>query len=826
VLFALTANGSFSVVVESGGTLEVLDGDGAPSTAGDRSSVGSLTPERRFTLIFEAGSNVLVRASEVRDFGYSAVVPGMRVQSSNVTFEGAALGAYAFLKVESASPRFVGTTFDGGGQGSNYFEASGSVIEDCTFTGHLVAIAALQGSSLTLEGAVFRDLVFAVAANGSLVSVANSSIINSSQGLYFTNGSNGTFTDVEFGAAPVAFGDNASTLYVYRAFRALVLNQGLDPVRGAAVEFLDALGTTVAAGSTSNAGLFGPVALLVYNESPLGQTLSANYTLRASRALNSTETNFSAATESPQLTVFLDTNLDPVITLIRPAPGSVLLAGVLAVFEVAVSDPDFTAGGLTVTWRDSALGLMGTGDQVVLSFPEGTRTISVEVEDTDNGFRALSFVVEVVPGAVEVFTDGSSPAQASFAVLKTGKGAFLLTRATQSATPLLAVGGPWEVRPSTGTVVWANGSVTLVYDADWLPYGVDPTALAMARYNGTGWSVVPGSVHSLAAGTVRAQVTPAGGLGRFVIVALRADAVAPEIAEVPRLVAVRDTPFSYPVDARDTPGQALTFSLGGAPTWIRIDPETGVLAGVPGANERGLVDFTVNVTDPTGLVSSVIVECFVTATAENTPPRLVNPVLVPAKPQGGQTVTVQVTYFDAQDDPPVVLELLVDGEPHLMEPLDPRDVFVLDGKVYVVRITVSPGAHDLLFRTTDGAPGNADVLLPGPPLEAGVDPVVAVNNVFLALFLSVALTLVFIVYLAATRRDLDPPKQPVTPEPEDAVVFLEGPTLGPIEPQPVGKAPAPKSKEDALEQEAEREAERVSRIAGEVDEDLGPHDDA
>ena len=820
LLFALPANGSFSVSVEPGGTFELTDGDASPTTAADRSSVASATPGRRYTLTFHAGSNVLVRGSEVRDFGYAPAVPGMLVQSSNVTFVGSSLGAYAFLKVEGASPRFEATAFEGGGQGSNYFYGSGATLLNCTFTAHLVAVAALQGSSLALEGALMRDLAFALAVNGSTVAASASSLVNSTQGLFLTNGSAVALTDFNLGGAPVVFGDNASELRVFRTFEALVLNQAADPVRGADVEFRDAGGTSVSSGLTGDAGRFGPIALLGYNETQGGQVLAANYTLRASRAANWTEASFSALTESPLITVFLTANLDPTVTLVRPAPGALLLAGFPASFEASVADPDATPGGLSVSWYDSVLGLLGAGAQVTISLPAGTRSLRVEVADTDNGFRSLSFVVEVVPATTQTFTDDGIPPTASFAVAMTPAGAFLLTRSTAAGLPALAVGPAWEVRPSTGTVVWSNGTLTVAYGAGDLPYGVDASSLVLARFDGTAWAQVPGSVHDAAAMAVRAEVTPSSGLGRFVVVATAAGPAPPEVDPVPHLIAVHLVPFSFPVVARDTPGQPLSYGLEGAPAWVQVDAGSGALTGTAPATERGIVRFNVTVTDDGGLVTRAGVELFVTSSAENTPPRLVNVVIVPALPRAGVRATVQVTYFDAEDDRPTVVELLVDGSPLLMEPLDPRDIYWLDGKTYVAYVSFSPGPHNLSFRTNDGAPGHPDVVLAGPPVEAVGDALESLNNAFLSLFVSVALTFAFIVWLAAARRDPEAGRRKPPPEPEDSVAFLEGPTLGRIEEQAPAHRGPPRSRQDDLAAKAEEEGARAEELAGEVDREL------
>jgi hypothetical protein len=412
----------------------------------------------------------------------------------------------------------------------------------------------------------------------------------------------------------------------------------------------------------------------------------------------------------------------------------------------------------------------------------------------------------------------------TFDVAKAPSGEFLVAEAPSAPRAALAVGAAWDVRPATGTVVWSNGTLRIRYTLEALPYGVDISSLTVARFNGSAWNPLPGSFHDALSRTLRAEVTPATGLGTFAIVAMAAAPVPPEVDEVPLLVAVRGVPLSYQVRARDTPGQVLNFSIEGAPAWLRVEASTGLLTGTAGESDRGRLNFTLWVGDGTGQVNHTTVEVFVTSSVDNTPPRLANPAVVPARPVAGQEFAVQVTYFDADDDPPVVLEVLVDGTPTALEAQDPRDIYTKDGKVYVARLRVGAGTHEVTFRTTDGAPGHGDVTLAGPLVEAVGDPLEATNNAFLALFVSAALTFAFIVYMGVTRPPDGGKAKRSPPEPEDRIDFLEGERLGRIAPQtPLARA-GKAGKEDALEDEAGAAAEKAKSLAREVEDDLGAKD--
>jgi hypothetical protein len=827
LLFDLVANGSSSLIVEAGGRLEVRDLDGLGATTFDRSIISSADAGLRYRAYFQAGANVTVRGSEVSEFGFSLVVPGMMIESSAVRFDNSTVSRYEYLLVSGASPSFSGTTFDGAAQGSNFFFASSARLIDCTFTRHIVGISAGQGSSLTVQGTLVADTTFSIAANGSTVELSNSTLQNSSSGLFLTNGSAMAFTDVLFNDSQVVMADNLSSLDVGRSFTFLVLNQLVEPVRDALVSVANGSSAQVAQSSTGQDGRAGPMRLRVFEQGAAGRYVEANYTVNASRAGNGTSASLDAAVEVPLVTLSMVSNIDPRLARLLPPSGVALLAGMSTRFEVNASDPDATPGGLVVTWSAAAIGTLGTGASIQAALPAGVHTITVEASDGQDGYRSLSFDVVVELGAVAVYSRTEAGLTAWLEVFKASTGGFAVAPIPASNAPVLAVGGAFDFHPSSGNPVWAWAYVSLPFDPSRLPPGVNVGGLHLLRLVGGSWEPVPASSVNLAAGIVSANVSSSFGLGTFIIEGTRPVNVAPSINNITRLVAVRGTAFVFVVTAEDTPGEALVFSIEAAPVWISISPDGGTLAGIPSAADRGLQTLRVIVTDPQGANDSLKVEIFVTGAIENSAPQLVNPSVVPFNPGSGGPVTVQVWYFDADDDPPIVVEVFINDAPHTMEPLDATDATYADGKAFVFRVSLEAGSYNISFRTNDGSPGHSDSTLASASLLVQADALRALDNAFLALFGAVALTVVFIVYLAATspKRKKAPAAAPE--EPEDRIDFLEGDEVRRIEPQPVkllGEAVQARAvgdeREDDLEEGADESAREAHRIAQEAEEDL------
>lgn len=63
--------------------------------------------------------------------------------------------------------------------------------------------------------------------------------------------------------------------------------------------------------------------------------------------------------------------------------------------------------------------------------------------------------------------------------------------------------------------------------------------------------------------------------------------------------------------------------------------------------------------------------------------------------------TFNVTYTDADNQPPFVIELVLDGVVRKMQPVNPADTNYADGRIYQYKTKLPPGQHSYSFHTTD-----------------------------------------------------------------------------------------------------------------------------
>lgn len=810
VLLNLTANGSKALTVEPTGTLRVLDLDGLQSTSGDRSLIGSAEASLRFSARFKAGANVLFRGSTLSGFGYGLAAPGLLIEAANVTFKDARLDMYVFLRVEGVSPVFEGVLFAGDGTGSNYFFRSNATLDNCTFTRHLVALSAAEGSVLRVANALVADTVFSLALNGSTISVSGGIVNNSTSGLFLTNASLASLTDVDFDPARATFGDNASQLRASRTFVVRVLNLASEGVRNATVTLRDGVNATVASANTAAVGFVGPLTLLAFSQNATGRLDEANYTASAQKAAFGAMWAFSASLEPSPITLVLASNIDPRLVLIEPSAGAVLLAGVPAIFEVNVTDPDSTPGGVVVSWVSSLAGPLGSGASLPLVLPQGVQTIEVEARDGAEGFRRLVFNVTVErPQAQHVAaTEGGLVFQAE--VWKTSRGSVGALIGTPPSPPLLIAGPAFELHAASGALVWAYALLELPFNASGLPFATSGQNLTVFHSVGGSWRLLPGAVVNLSRGLVLVNISAAEGLGWFALVAVKGENAAPFVAPYPRLSAVVGTPFAFDIDAVDTPGDTWSFSLVAAPSWIGVDALTGILAGTPGPQDRGLLVLNLTVADQAGATASYRVEVFVSGVAVNQPPRLINARAVPLQPVERDAVTFSATYVDPDDDLPLFVEVVIDGAAQAMDPVELADINASDGKHYTYTALLPVGRHNVSFRTNDGAPGHTDTRLTGDDVVVVADTLRTLNNWFLALFASIAATLVLVVIVRARAPPAAKRGPPETPE--DRVELLSGDSLKPIPPQPkIAKSGA--HREEDLAREADGQAAQAAKGA-------------
>ena len=78
---------------------------------------------------------------------------------------------------------------------------------------------------------------------------------------------------------------------------------------------------------------------------------------------------------------------------------------------------------------------------------------------------------------------------------------------------------------------------------------------------------------------------------------------APTISGSPPAATLVGTAYSFRPNASDPSGNALQFSITGAPSWASFDPATGTLTGTPVAADVGSYSITITVSDGSGHAS-------------------------------------------------------------------------------------------------------------------------------------------------------------------------------------------------------------------------------
>ncbi|MCG9780353.1 SslE/AcfD family lipoprotein zinc metalloprotease [Photobacterium damselae] len=80
----------------------------------------------------------------------------------------------------------------------------------------------------------------------------------------------------------------------------------------------------------------------------------------------------------------------------------------------------------------------------------------------------------------------------------------------------------------------------------------------------------------------------------------------PSISDITLGTVIANKPFTYQVTAHDAENDPLTYSLVNAPSWLTINPSTGLMSGTPTDHDLEPVTFKVVVSDGHGSVSQTI----------------------------------------------------------------------------------------------------------------------------------------------------------------------------------------------------------------------------
>ena len=178
---------------------------------------------------------------------------------------------------------------------------------------------------------------------------------------------------------------------------------------------------------------------------------------------------------------------------------------------------------------------------------------------------------------------------------------------TITSTAVLAA---TEDAPYTDTVTATDvdAGQTLSYSLVTAPAGMTINAVSGA----ISWTPTNAQVGS---NSVTVRVTDSGtpaltGDQAFAITVANTND-APTLNFIPAQNAVVGTAFNLNAVGSDIDaGDVLTYSITGNPTWLSINPTTGILSGAPTVGDEGLSNVTITVTDSSGAVNNSASQAF------------------------------------------------------------------------------------------------------------------------------------------------------------------------------------------------------------------------
>jgi len=226
-------------------------------------------------------------------------------------------------------------------------------------------------------------------------------------------------------------------------------------------------------------------------------------------------------------------------------------------------------------------------------------------------------------------------------------------------------------------------SWTIATDAGWLH--IDPST-------GTLYGT-PGD-DDVGVFSVRVNLTDSGGLqaNRSYVLTVENVVDPPEILTEDVTTALEDQPFAVDYDATDPDGGGgVNWSLTTNADWLVIEPDSGMLEGIPDNDDVGVYWVNVTVTDPLGMWTS---HNF-TLTVENTNDRpLIDSIEPPSSAQVGIEYSYQVMASDM--DVGDTLTYSLEANPLGME------IDAITGLVLWIPQTAQVGVEAVVVRVSDG----------------------------------------------------------------------------------------------------------------------------
>lgn len=181
--------------------------------------------------------------------------------------------------------------------------------------------------------------------------------------------------------------------------------------------------------------------------------------------------------------------------------------------------------------------------------------------------------------------------------------AFTVTVAQGNAAPQITSAA---VTAATVGVEYRYAVAAADPNGDTLVYQLTQAPAGMTVLSATGlisWTPAAGQIGSQA---VTLRVSDPGGLAatQTFAIAVAAPNVAPQITSTPVTAAAVGAAYAYDVNASDSNGDTLTYSLTQAPSGMTINATSGLIAWTPAAGQTGSHAVTARVADPGGLAAT------------------------------------------------------------------------------------------------------------------------------------------------------------------------------------------------------------------------------